>query len=254
MKGSSSSRPSISASSSRSTSTSRMCWPASSPAPSPAPSPPCSPSTGWPLPPGPWPTPDWRLSPKRKRGSSICGTGTETAWSPRRAISSEVERYLRRSARMRPRTISRKRARSASMRNTTVPLGGLEALGLGLAAREEPGHVHEHLVGRDLVVAEQAHQALADHADLGLRVGGDHGADQARELDRVAPVLGHLELERARQAAVARPVEGAPLALERVHEVHQLVAEVVLAALGDLDLLLDRAHQALVGVAGLGQL
>src|SRR5258706_457989 len=252
MSGSSSSSPSMRASSSSSTSTSNRCWPSCSPA-APAPSPSlASPASGSPLSPGPWPTP-CLFSPKRRRGSSICGTGIETACSPRRPRSSLVERYLRRSPRRRPRTISRKRARSRSMRNMRWPRrsGGLLhlAAALGLAAREQARDVLEHLVGRDLVVPELAHQPVADDRDLLLRVGVDDGRDQARELDRVAPVLEGLELERAREARVLAVVEGAALEVHRRDVVHQLVAAVGPARLRDLHPLLDPVHQSLVPVA-----
>jgi hypothetical protein len=66
------------------------------------------------------------------------------------------------------------------------------------------------------------------------------------ELDRVLLVLEELELERAVQALVGVEVELLALDGERPDVVHDLAAEVVLARLGDVDLLLDGAHEPLV--------
>src|SRR5262245_15470443 len=234
MLGSCSSSPRISASSASVTSTSRTCSPGWSPA---CPSPP-SPGS-----PAPCPTPCFLLSPKRKCGSSIPGSGIEIRSFPLRPNISPCETNLRRSDLILPRTMSRKRLRSRSMRRIT----GDSRL-LGVAAREDARHEVEHVGGADVAVAVVLDQARLDDVDLLLRVLVDHRGDEAGQLDRVLLVLEELELERLLQALVAAPGEGLPLHRQRADVVHDLAPEVVLARVGDADLLLDRAHQPLVGL------
>ena len=71
----------------------------------PSPSSPSSPPTGSPGSPSPCPAPPCCLSPKRKRGMSICGIGIETRSLPLRPMSSPCEMYFRRFCRIRPRTM-----------------------------------------------------------------------------------------------------------------------------------------------------
>src|SRR6185312_13580540 len=117
MRGSCSSSPMIWASSSSDSSTSSACSPAWSPA-LPLPS-----ALGSPLPrlsptsPSPCPTPPRSLLPNRKRGTLICGKGIETRSFPLRPISSPCEMYLRRSCLIFPRTMSRNRRWSGSIRS-----------------------------------------------------------------------------------------------------------------------------------------
>ena len=85
-----------------------------------------------------------------------------------------------------------------------------------------------------------------DDVDLLLRVLVDDRRDQRLQLDRVLLILEELQLERAAQAIVRVPLELLALDRERADEVHDLAPEVVFAVLGDLDLLFDRPHQALV--------
>ena len=114
-------RPGSAASSSSDSSTSSACSPAWSPA-LPGPS-----AFGSPLPrlsptsPCPCPTPPRSLLPKRKRGMLICGSGIETRSLPLRPISSPCEMYLRRSCLIFPRTMSRKRRWSGSIRRAADP-------------------------------------------------------------------------------------------------------------------------------------
>src|SRR5690606_26927829 len=120
MRGSSSSSPISSASSWIESSTSRMWWPGASPA---SPWPPASPSdpSGVPSSPSPCPTPPMSRRPKRKCGSSICGSGIETSSLPRRPISSPRVRCRLRSCLILPRTMSSNRRRSRSIRLTIPP-------------------------------------------------------------------------------------------------------------------------------------
>ena len=101
-------------------------------------------------------------------------------------------------------------------------------------------------VAQIVAVAVVLDQAALDDVDLLLRVLVDDVRDQARQLDRVLLVLEQLQLERLVQPLVGPVVELLAFDRERADVVHDLAAEVVLAALGDVDLLLDRAHQALV--------
>jgi hypothetical protein len=117
---------------------------------------------------------------------------------------------------------------------------------IGYVAGEDRGHVVQHVGGGLLVVAEVADQACLDHVDLLLGVLVDHARDERGELDRVLLILEQLQLQGLVQALVGAVVEGLALDRERTDVVHDLAAEVVLARLGDVDLLLDRAHQPLV--------
>ena len=122
---------------------------------------------------------------------------------------------------------------------------------LHVAPGEDAGDVVEHVVGRVLVVAVVADQAALDDVDLLLRVLVDHAGDQVLELDRVLLVLEELEFQGLLEPLVGLVVELLAVEREGADVVHDLAAEVVLAALGDVDLLLDRPHQPLVGLLGL---
>src|SRR5258708_35911337 len=131
-----------------------------------------------------------------------------------------------------PRFAPRPRETCVADRTVAKParhLGRLRRRALGLPAREESGDVLQDLVRADLVVPEFAHQAVADDADLLLRVGVDDRGDAARQLDRVAPVLEDLELERAAQARVLAEVEGRSLVLHGGDVVQELVPAVAVA-------------------------
>src|SRR5262245_8046490 len=155
--------------------------------------------------------------------------------------------YLPRSRRILPRTMSRKRAWSCSIR-CIVGSRPRPSLLLRVAAREDRGDVLEHVARADLAVAVGLDEAALHHLDLLLLVAVDDRRDEARQLDRVFLVFEELQLERAVQALVRAVVERSALDRERADVVHDLPAEVVLPALGDVDLLLDRAHEPLVGL------
>src|SRR5262245_916836 len=107
----------------------------------------------------------------------------------------------------------------------------LMAAALDVAAGEDAGDVVEHVGRRVLVVAVVADQAGLDDVDLLLGVLVDDAGDQAGELDRILLVLEQLELQGLLEAFVGPVIE--PLAVEgqRPDVVHDLAAEVVLAAL-----------------------
>src|SRR5207245_3805440 len=119
---------------------------------------------------------------------------------------------------------------------------------LRVPAGEDRRHVVEHVGGAHVAVAVVLDQAPLDDVDLLLGLAVHHGGDEARELDRVLLVLEELQLEGLLQPLVGLVVELLALEGQGRDVVHDLAAEVVLAALGDVDLLLDRAHEPLVGV------
>ncbi len=112
--------------------------------------------------------------------------------------------------------------------------------------REDAGHVVQHVGSAFLVVAKVSNQSALDHVDLALRVGVDHVAHQARELDRVLLVFEQLQLQRTVQTLVRLVIECLAVNAQRADVVHDLAAEIVLAAVGYLDFLLDRPHQSLI--------
>src|SRR5262249_54414797 len=109
---------------------------------------------------------------------------------------------------------------------------------LAVPAREDRRAVvedgHRARVAVDLVLDEPA----LDDVDLLLRVLVHHGGDQRGQLDGVLLVLEELQLEGLLQALVRAVVELLALQGQGRDVVHDLAAEVVLAALGDVDLLL----------------
>src|SRR5438128_4788760 len=109
MRGSASSSPRMSASSSRERSTSSECCPSPCPAfplPSPSTAPGARTVPGWP---SPCPTPPWSLWPYRKWGMSMEGTGMVMRSLPFFPIISPFWMYLRRFSLILPRMISRNR-------------------------------------------------------------------------------------------------------------------------------------------------
>src|SRR5215470_12231214 len=113
---------------------------------------------------------------------------------------------------------------------------------------EQRGHVVERLPRAMLVVGIVVDEALGDRRDLLLRLllgpggGGDqpeHVAPLLEEVLRDGVVERRVGVERELLAALVRPHRLA----------HHFLPERVLARVGDLDLLLDRAQHAFVGVA-----
>src|SRR5690349_462041 len=126
-----------------------------------------------------------------------------------------------------------------------LPSGSLMSA-LDVSAREDRRDEVEDVCRRHLVVAEVLDQPLLDHIDLRLRIAVDDARHQRGQLDRVLLVLEQLALEGLVEPLVGLVVELPALDRERADVVHDLAAEVVLAALRDIDLVLDRSHQALV--------
>src|SRR5262245_19703153 len=211
---------------------------------------PGAPSIGSPASPSPCPTPPASLAPKRKRGISIWGRGIDTRCLPCLPMSSPSVRYLRNSFLMIPRTICLNLLTSRSILRSIGAIGGRtrRLTLLAVAAGEDGGHVVQDVGGTDVAVPVVLDEAPLHDVDLLLGVPVHDARDEARELDRVLLVLEDLELEGLLQPLVGLVVELLALEGERGDVVHDLAAEVVLAALRDVDLLLDRAHEPLVGV------
>src|SRR5258707_630830 len=237
IRGRASSSPRISARSSRLTSTSRRCWPGAVPG---------APSSGSPA--------SFQL--KRKRGISIWGRGMETRCFPWRPISSPSVRYFRNSFLMTPRTICLNLLTSRSILRSIIGAGGLPRSSrarpasslLAVPAGEDRRHVVQDVGGAHVAVAVVLDEPALDDLDLLLGILVHDARDQAGQLDRVLLVLEELQLQGLLEALVGLVVEDLPLQGEGGDVVHDLAPEVVLAAVPDLDLLLDRPHQPLVGV------
>src|SRR5690349_13728553 len=199
--------------------------------------------------PRPWPAP-WCTcgSARRSRACSRNLTGTATVRLPGRVIRSlpasrsgsvsfTASRtfWLCRSQSLAPRENSSYQGVSAAMRMVTSFL------------RQQRGHVVERLAGAVAVVAILVDQALLHHRDLlpRLVVRPRRRGDEAQH---VAALLEQVLLDRVVQRRVR--VEGELLAaLVGAHRLpHHLLAERQLARLGDADLLLHRAQEALVGL------
>src|SRR5574341_1461550 len=260
MRGSPSSSPSSSTNSCSVNSTSRMWFPGWSPA-GPWPFPGCAGPSGVPTSPGPCPTPP-RPLPKRNCGSSIWGTGMLTKSFPWRPISSPLDMYLRKLRLICPRTICRKRLASCSMLRNIPTLLCVSVCGARphlhtysltysfprrVPPREDARHVVEDIRRAHVAVAHVLDQPALHDLDLFLRLAVNHVGNQAGQFDRVLLILEEFQFERAAQAVVGVPAERLAVNRQRADVVHDLAAEVVLAALRDFDLLFNRAHQPLVG-------
>src|SRR5512138_2901645 len=183
---------------------------------------------------------------------SMVGTGMVMKSFPFLPIISPFWTYFLRLRLIRPRTMSRNRPWSCLIFSAIVPsLRSVRALPpaplvLRVAAREDRRDEVEDVRGADLAVPVVLHEPLLHHVDLLLRVAVDDRRDEVLQLDRVLLVLEQLQLERLVEPLVRPVVEGLPLDRERADVVHDLAAEVVLPAVSDVDLLLDRPHEPLV--------
>src|SRR6185295_188340 len=209
----------------------------------------CSTSPGWPW---PWPAPCCELgSARRKRECSRNFTGTITVrflLSP--VIRSSPERISGSVFLTASRTFWLCRSQSRApleKRSYHGVSAAIRIMSLGSLLREQAGHVVERFARAVRVVAVLVDQPLLDHRDLlaGLVVGPGARGHQAQH---VAALLEEVLLHRVVQRRVA--VEGEFLAaLVRAHRLpHHLLAEGELAGLGDADLLLHVAQEALVGL------
>src|SRR6476646_5648250 len=215
----------------------------------------CSTSPGWPW---PWPAPCCELgSARRKRECSRNFTGTITVrflLSP--VIRSSPERISGSVFLTASRTFWLCRSQSRAPLEKRSYQGVSAAIlimtdclfpFLSLLLRQECRYVIERFARAVRVVAVLVDQPLLDHRDLlaGLVVGP--GA-RGHPAPHVAALLEEVLLHRVVQRRVA--VEGEFLAaLVRAHRLpHHLLAEGELAGLGDADLLLHVAQEALVGL------
>src|SRR5882672_4126385 len=217
---------------------------------------PCSPPSsrpGWSTSPGsprPWPAPccTW-LSASRSRACSRNLTGTATVRLPLPVIRSEFESSSGSVSLTASRTFSLCRSQSLA------PLEKRSYHGVSAAMRmvtsflgEQRGHVVERFARAVRVVAVLVDQAFLHHRDLlaGLVVRAGSRAHQAQH---VAPALEEVLLDRVVQGRV-RVERELLAALVGAHRLaHHFLAERELARLGDADLLLHRAQEALVGLA-----
>ncbi len=134
----------------------------------------------------------------------------------------------------------------------------LEGWGLGsvaaafdVSAGEDGGDVVEDVGGGVLVVAVVADEALLDDVDFFLGVLVDDAGNERGELDGVLLVLEEFQFQGLLEAFVGAVVEALAVDGEGADVVHDFAAEVVLAAIGDVDFFLDGPHEALVGFLGL---
>src|SRR5258706_5391732 len=204
----------------------------------------------WPGSPRPWPAP-WltAASARRRRACSRNLTGTITV----RLLGPVIRSDPASSSGSPPFTASRTfwlcRSQSRAPGETRSYQGVPAATRIVISfLGEQRRHVVERLAGAVRVVAVLVDQALLHHRDLlpRLVVGAGRRAHQAQH---VAALLEEILLDRVVQRRVA--VERELLAaLEGAHRLaHHFLAERALAGLGDADLLLDVAQEALVGLA-----
>src|SRR6267142_252214 len=217
---------------------------------------PCSPPSsrpGWSTSPGsprPWPAPccTW-LSASRSRACSRNLTGTATVRLPLPVIRSEFESSSGSVSLTASRTFSLCRSQSLA------PLEKRSYHGVSAAMRmvtsflgEQRGHVVERFARAVRAVAVLVDQAFLHHRDLlaGLVVRAGSRAHQAQH---VAPALEEVLLDRVVQGRV-RVERELLAALVGAHRLaHHFLAERELARLGDANLLLHRAQEALIGLA-----
>src|SRR6476646_3856535 len=119
---------------------------------------------------------------------------------------------------------------------------------LRMSSREYARDEVQHVRRTRFIITVVADQATLDDVDLLLGGLVHHVRNQRGQLDRVLLVLEQLQLERLLQPLVGLVVELFAVDGEGADVVHDLAAEIVLAALRNVDLFLDRPHQALVGV------
>src|SRR5205085_3106977 len=218
------------------------CWPWASPSSRPG----CRMSPGSPL---PWPAP-WCTcaSARRSRECSRNFTGTATVRLPGRVMRSEFARSSGRLSFTASRTFSLWRSQSRA------PLENRSYQGVSAAMRivtsflgEQRGDVIERFARAVRVVAVLVDQALLDHRNLLARlvVGTCRRGYEAQD---IAPALEQVLLDRVvqRRVRVERELLAALVGAHRLP--HHFLAEGELAGLGDADLLLDRAQEALVGL------
>src|SRR5882672_8648960 len=219
------------------------CCPGSLPSSRPG----CSTSPGSPRP-GPAPC-CTAASASRSRACSRNLTGTATVRLPEPVIRSELARSSGSVSLTASRTFSLWRSQSRAPRENRSYQGVSAAMRIvTLLLREQRRHVVERLAGTVRVVGVLVDQALLDHRDLLARlvVRARRGGDQAQD---IAPALEQVLLDRVvqRRVAVERELLAALVGAHRL--AHHFLAEGELARLGDADLLLHRAQEALIGLA-----
>src|SRR5438309_3274129 len=215
-------------------------WPGSLPSSRPG----CSTSPGSPR---PWPAPCCTAaSASRSRACSRNLTGTATVRLPGPVMRSELARSSGSVSLTASRTFSLWRSQSRAPRENRSYQGVSAARRIvTLFLGEERRHAVERLAGTVRVVGVLVDQALLDHRDLLARlvVRACRGGDQAQD---IAPALEQVLLDRVvqRRVAVERELLAALVGAHRLP--HHFLAEGELARLGDADLLLHRAQEALI--------
>src|SRR5579871_188196 len=121
-----------------------------------------------------------------------------------------------------------------------------------LLLRQQSGHVIQCLLCAVLVVTVLLDQSLLDHGNL-LSCLIVWPCGRGYESQHVAPLLEQVLLDRLTHPRMARQSELLS-GLERDHRLaDDLLPEGLLSGLGHLDLLLDRAHEALIRRARLAR-
>src|SRR6185295_15330841 len=211
----------------------------------------CSTSPGSPR---PWPAPCWTwLSARRRRACSRNLTGTATVRLPLPVIRSELDSSSGSVSLTASRTFSLCRSQSLAPLEKRSYQGVSAAIRIVIRKtrsflRQQRRHVVEGLAGAVRVVAVLVVQPLLHHRDLLARLVVRPGG-RGHQAQHVAPALEQVLLDRVVQRRVR--IESELLAaLVGAHRLaHHFLAEGELARLGDADLLLHRAEEALVGLA-----
>src|SRR5690606_20440618 len=111
-----------------------------------------------------------------------------------------------------------------------------------IAPRKDARHEVQHVGGAHVAVAVLVDQPALHDVDLLLRLPVQYARHQARQLDRVLLVLEQLQLHRLLQPRVRVVPELLPVHRQRADVVHDHPPEIVLPALRNVELLLDRPH------------
>ncbi len=91
-----------------------------------------------------------------------------------------------------------------------------------------------------------ANQPAFNHVDFLLRIFVDDVGNQACELDRIFLILKQFEFQRFIQPLVRFVIKLLAVDGKRTDVIHDLAAEIVLPAIGNIDFLFNRAHQPLI--------
>ena len=128
-----------------------------------------------------------------------------------------------------------------------APVTKSSSISFTVATGENAGDVVQNVGSRYFIITEVLDEALFDDVDLFLGFIIDDAADEVFEFDGVFLVFEEFEFEGFEQAGVGVVLEPTAFDGQGADVVHDLLAEIIFPAVGDVDFFLDGAHQAFVG-------